>query len=211
MSTLLVVNSSPRGNSVSRRLTRHVTEEWKAKNPSGHVIERDLSAQPLPYVDANWIEATITPAAQRTIEHEKVLAQSDVLIDELLAADIIVLGVPMHNFSIPASLKAWIDQVVRAGKTFRYGGTGPEGLLPANKKALVIVTRGGAYGEGSPVDFQVPYLRHMLGFIGLKDVTIIEADKQAYGVDAAQQSIDQAVEKLSAVTADSSTTLAVSA
>jgi len=167
------------------------------------LIERDLVAEPLPFLTESWIQASTTPDAQRTPEQQQALALSDALIGELLAADVIVLGVPMHNFSIPASLKAWIDLITRAGKTFSYGDKGPQGLVPDGKQVVAIVSRGGVYGEGTPAftaDFQVPYLRHMLGFIGLQNVTVIEADKQAFGPDAAQQSVDNAVKKLAALT-----------
>jgi len=202
MKTLLVVNSSPRSNSVSRRLTQHLREEWLANLPYGRIIERDLASASLPFLTEAWIVATMTPADKRTAEQKETLALSDALIEELMAAEVIVLGVPMHNFSIPASLKAWIDLVTRAGKTFSYGDTGPKGLLPATKKVLAVVTRGGAYGEGSPADFQIPYLRHMLNFIGLNDVTIIEADKQAFGAEMAQRAIDRALEKISVLSAE---------
>jgi FMN-dependent NADH-azoreductase len=199
VNTLLIINSSPRQNSVSRRLTRRLCDEWKMKNPDGRVLERDLASHTLPFLTESWIQASYTPAAQRTAEHQQTLALSDTLIEELLAADLIVLGVPMHNFSIPASLKAWIDLITRAGKTFSYGDTGPKGLIPSDKKVLVIVTRGGAYGAGSPADFQVPYLRHMLGFIGLSDVTVIDVDRQGSTGDAAQKSVDRAIAELSAM------------
>jgi FMN-dependent NADH-azoreductase len=202
MKTLLVVNSSPRSNSVSRRLTRHVSEEWLAKNPNGRIIERDLASGSLPFLTEEWIVAGATPADKRTAEQNETLALSDALIEELAAADLIVLGVPMHNFAVPASLKAWIDLITRAGKTFSYGETGPKGLLPSTKKVLVVVTRGGVYGEGAPADFQIPYVRHMLSFIGLTDVTIIEADRQAFGADAAQQSIERAIDKIAVLSAE---------
>jgi FMN-dependent NADH-azoreductase len=202
MKTLLVVNSSPRSNSVSRRLTRHVSQDWLAKNPNGRIVERDLASGSLPFLTEEWIVATTTPSDKRTAEQKETLALSDALIEELTAADLIVLGVPMHNFAVPASLKAWIDLITRAGKTFSYGETGPKGLLPSTKKVLVVVTRGGVYGDGSPADFQIPYLRHMLGFIGLTDVTIIEADKQAFGAEAAQQSIERAIDRIAVVSAE---------
>ena len=201
MNTLLIVNSSPRSTSVSRRLAGHVAQEWAAHNPDGRILERDLAAQPLPFLTESWIQASGTPAEQRTPEQRQALALSDALIDELLAADVIVLGVPMHNFSIPASLKAWFDLITRAGKTFSYGEKGPVGLLPG-KQVVAIVSRGGSYGEGTPAsaaDFQIPYLRHMLGFVGLKNVTVIEADKQAFGPDVAEQAVANAVKKLSAL------------
>ena len=197
MSTLLVVNSSPRSNSVSRRLTRHVTEEWKQQNPDGRVIERDLTADMPASLSELWIQSATTPEAQRTPEQQQALKQSDELINELMAADVIVIGAPMHNFSIPTALKAWIDQIVRAGKTFSYTDKGPKGLLPADKRVLVIVSRGGVYDEGSAADFQVPYLRHMLQFVGLNNLTVINADKQAFGPEAAERSVADAIQKLS--------------
>lgn len=120
MNTLLVVNSSPRSNSVSRRLTRHIAEAWQAKDTNGRIIERDLASSSLPFLTEEWIVATMTPADKRTVEQKETLALSDALIGELQAADLIVLGVPMHNFSIPGSLKAWIDLITRAGKTLLW-------------------------------------------------------------------------------------------
>lgn len=203
MKSLLIVNSSPRRESVSRRLTRHYAAQWKARNPEGQVVERDLAAQALTFVTESWVDAAYTPAEQRTPEQQQVLALSDALIEEVLSADEIVLGVPMHNFSIPATLKAWIDLIARAGKTFRYSANGPEGLVPSGKKVIVVVSRGGAYGEGSPFDFQVPYLRQVFAFLGLKDFTVVQADRQGMGGEAAQQSQARAVEQLSAVTTPS--------
>ena len=203
MNTLLVVNSSPRSNSVSRRLTRLAAEQWKSTNLDGRIVERDLAAEALPFVTEKWIEASTTPADQRTPEQQQAMALSDALIEELQAADLIILGVPMHNFSIPASVKAWIDLIPRAGKTFSYGEKGPKGLLSSDKKVLAIVSRGGAYGQGSPADFQVPYLRHMLAFVGLTDVTVVDADKQAFGPEAAQASVDEAVKALSELAGNS--------
>lgn len=201
MTTLLIVNSSPRSQSVSRRLTRHFAGEWKKRNADVRIIERDLSADALPFVDESWIEASRTPEAQRTAEHQKLLQLSDTLIDEVTSADTIVLGVPMHNFSIPASLKAWIDQIARAGKTFSYTDQGPKGMIP-NKKVFAIVSRGGPYAPDSPaasMDFQVPYLQKVLGFLGLTDITFIHADKQGFGAESAQQSVDKAVASLSSI------------
>lgn len=198
MNTLLLVSSSPRRNSVSRLLARELSAEWLHQNPDGRVIDRDLAAAPLPMLSDAWIQAVTTPDNQRTAEQNAILALSDTLIQELQAADAIALAAPMHNFSIPTSLKAWIDLVVRAGKTFRYTEAGPQGLLAADKKVLLIIARGGMYGDGSPADFQLPYLRYMLSFIGLTDVTVIEADKQALAAELAQQSIDRARRQLSA-------------
>lgn len=205
MNTMLIVNSSPRKDSVSRRLTRMVAGQWQGGDPGRRVVERDLTAEPLPYLTDSWVRAAATPVTQRTPAQKHELALSDSLIDEVLAADVIVLGVPMHNFSIPAALKAWIDLIVRAGRTFSYGDTGPKGLIPAEKLVLAIVSRGGTYGESSPTvaaDFQVPYLRHMLNFVGLKNLVVVDVDKQAFGADAARQSVDDAIEALSRIGAD---------
>ena len=128
MATLLIINSSPRSNSVSRKLTAQAAAQWKAANPAGRVIERDLSDGSIPYLSEPWIEAAYTPEAARTPAQRAMLELSDTLIDEVLAADVILLGVPMHNFSVPATFKAWIDQISRAGKTFSYGDQGPKGL-----------------------------------------------------------------------------------
>ena len=165
MATLLIINSSPRCNSVSRKLTGQAAAQWKAANPAGRVIERDLSDGSIPYLSEPWIEAAYTPEAARTPAQRAMLELSDTLIDEVLAADVILLGVPMHNFSVPATFKAWIDQISRAGKTFSYGDQGPKGLVPANKQVIAILSRGGVYsGEGSQgaADFQVSYLRQVL-------------------------------------------------
>lgn len=207
MTTLLVINSSPRTNSVSRRLTGHFVEEWRAKHPDTQVIERDLAIDPLPFVTEPWIQAAYTPPAQRTLLQQEALKLSDVLIEEMMAADVIVLGVPMHNFSIPAPLKAWFDLVVRAGKTFSYSDNGPKGMVPSGKRVVAIISRGGAFDEGSVAasDFQVPYLRYMLQFVGLNDVTVIAADKQGFGAEVAEKSVDAAVGRLSTLAAQSST------
>lgn len=197
MNTVLVVNSSPRSQSVSRQIARHFAERWLAANPGDRIIERDVAAEPLPFLTESWVEASRMPAGQYTQEHRQELELSDKLIDEVMAADVIVLGVPMHNFSIPASLKAWFDLVARSGKTFSYGANGPRGLVPSEKKAVLVVSRGGVYGEGSPVDFQVPYLRAMLKFIGLTEVTVIEADRQGMGAELASESLGHALEKVS--------------
>lgn len=202
MSTLLVINSSPRSQSVSRRLTRHFVDEWKRSDPGARIVERDLSVDSLPLVSEPWIQAAHTPQPQRTPEQEKMLSLSNTLIDEVMSADVIVMGVPMHNFSIPSALKVWIDHIVRAGKTLRYSEQGPKGLVPFGKKVFAIVSRGGPYAPESPIgamDFQVPYLEKILGFIGLTDVTFIHADKQGFAAETAQESVDRAVGRLSAI------------
>lgn len=158
-----------------------------------------MSDGSIPYLSEPWIEAAYTPEAARTPEQRALLALSDALIDEVLAADVILLGVPMHNFFVPATFKAWIDQIARAGKTFSYSDQGPKGLVPSNKKVIAILSRGGAYaGESSQgaADFQVSYLRQILGLIGLTDLTFIHADRQGMGGQAAQLATEKAAQQV---------------
>ena len=202
MNTLLIVNSSPRSNSTSRRLTRQFSEDWKTRNPSGRIVERDLSDGTIPYLSEPWIEAAYVPEPERTPAQRDLLSLSDTLIDELLAADVIVLGIPMHNFSVPASFKAWIDQIARAGKTFSYTSQGPKGLIPSHKKVVAVLSRGGIYAPDSPqgaMDFQVSYLRQVLALVGLTDVTFVHADRQAMGGQAAQLATERAIQQVSSV------------
>jgi FMN-dependent NADH-azoreductase len=179
MPTLLKLDSSPMGDhSVSRKLTAKFVEAWRESHPGARVVSRDLSTTHIPIVDGSWIGAAYTPEAGRSPDQRKALALSDELFAELLEADELVLGVPMHNFGIPSSLKLWIDQVIRVGKTFAYDATGPKGLLK-NKKATLLIASGGAYGEGTAMaslNFVSPYLRAVFGFVGIADVTIIAAE-----------------------------------
>jgi FMN-dependent NADH-azoreductase len=178
MATLLHLDSSPLASSVSRELTREFVDNWKASHPEGKVIHRDLAANPAKPVDQTWIYAAFTPEAERQPEQKALLAYSEESIAELQQADEYVIGVAMHNFSIPSVLKLWIDQVVRGGHTFAYGGAdGPKGLL-SGKKATVLVATGGVYDAGTPYaafNFIDPYLRTVLGFIGITDVKFVTA------------------------------------
>jgi len=181
MPTLLHISVSPRGSySISRRLSDAAVEAWKERNPGGRVIERDLTKTQLTFVDLDWIAGAYTPPERHDQSHKKALSISDELVSELIEADEVILGTPMYNFAIPAALKAWVDHVVRAGKTFRYSAAGkPEGLLAdGNKRVLAIVASGGNYIEGSglsALDYEVPYLRFIFGFIGINDVRFIQA------------------------------------
>lgn len=181
MPTLLHISVSPRGNySISRQLGNAAVQAWKAKNLGGKVIERDLAKTPLTFVDVDWIAGAFSPPERHNENHKKALALSDELVSEILEVDEIILATPMFNFAVPAALKAWIDHVVRAGKTFRYKADGtPEGLLAGTgKKVLAIVASGGSYPEGSPMaafNYEIPYLRFILAFMGLTDVRFIHA------------------------------------
>lgn len=181
MPTLLHIHVSPRGAySISRQLGNAAVEAWKKKNPGGRIIERDLSKTPLTFVNLDWIAGAYTPPERHNANHKKALAMSDELISEILEADEIILATPMYNFAIPAALKAWVDHVVRAGKTFRYTAEGrPEGLLAGkNKKLLAIIASGGSYAAGSgltALDHEAPYLRFIFGFMGITDVHFVQA------------------------------------
>jgi FMN-dependent NADH-azoreductase len=202
MTTLLIVNSSPRSNSISRKLTYQFAEDWKARHPNGRIVERNLSDGTIPYLNESWIEAAYTPEAQRTPEQRDMLALSDKLIAEIFAADVILLGIPMHNHSVPATFKAWIDQIARAGKTFNYTDKGPKGLVPSSKKVVAVLSRGGLYSPEAvqgAMDFQVFYLRQVLGLIGLTDVTFVHADRQGMGGQAAQLATENAVRQVASV------------
>jgi FMN-dependent NADH-azoreductase len=182
MLTLLKLDSSPMGErSVSRKLTTQFAESWLKSHPKGTILSRDLTALDIPAIGAPWVAAAHTPEQARTAEQTKLLSISDALIADLQQADEYVFGVPMHNFSIPSTLKLWIDQVIRAGKTFSYTSAGPAGLL-TGKKATLLIATGGAYEQGSPLasfNFVTPYLLTVLGFIGITDVNIIAAESTA--------------------------------
>ena len=182
MATLLKIDSSPMGeNSISRKLTAQFAASWRKAHPGGEVISRDLTRTELSPVNGLWVGAAYTPEDARSREQEEALAVSDTLIAELQRADEYVIGVPMHNFSIPSTLKLRIDQVARKGRTFSYGADGPKGLL-TGKKATLLVASGGVYAPGTAMEslnFVTPYLRAVFGFIGVTDVTIIAAEGTA--------------------------------
>jgi len=190
MYRLLRVDSSPFPGeaSFSRQLTSEFVAQWHDSHPDGRVIERDLAKTALAPVNAEWVMASHTPESNLTPEQKAILTTSDHLIAELQAADEYVFGVSMHNFSIPSSLKLWIDQVARAGKTFSYEGGVPAGLL-RGKKATFLVATGGVYEQGTPMaamNHIEPQLRSVFGFLGVKDVTFINAGGTArarFGVD----------------------------
>ncbi|MCE0505970.1 NAD(P)H-dependent oxidoreductase [Roseivivax sp. GX 12232] len=188
---LHIDTSARREGSVSRDLTARVVDQLGADK----VIERDL-ATPLPAVDAEWIGANFTPEADRSEDQRAALALSDSLIEELRAADTLVIGVPIYNFGTPVSFKTWIDLVARAGVTFRYTEEGPEGLL-TGKRAIVVVASGGTRA-GSDIDFASTYVRHVLGFIGITDVELVSADLLMVDPEAAMKSAEDQLAKLAA-------------
>lgn len=180
--------------SVSRRLTARIVERLGDAGTPVEVVERDL-ASGLPHVDEAVIVAYNTMDDARTPEQRDWLRLSDELVTELKAADVVLIGTPIYNFTVPAALKAWIDLVCRARETFRYGETGPVGLLEG-KRAIVAVTSGGT-PVGSAIDYATPYLRHVLGFIGIRDVEFVAADRLNFEdegkIAIALQQVDQLV------------------
>ncbi len=191
--TILQIDASARiEESISRALTDKLVA--KLSDERTRLIQRDVGQEPLPILTEDWVGANFTPDEARTPEQTDVLSLSDTLIGELEAADTLILGVPIYNFGIPAALKAWIDLVARARRTFRYSEAGPVGLLEG-KKAYLVITSGGTQ-SGSDIDFATPYIRHVLGFIGIKDVEVIAADQLMAGGD---QKIEQATARIDAV------------
>ncbi len=188
---VLQINSSARGEgSNSTRVANKIVERLRAANPGASVVARDLARTPHPALDEAALGALFTPAEQRTAEQASRVALDDVLIAEIQAADAVVLGVPMYNFGIPAQLKNWLDAIARAKVTFQYTANGPEGLLK-NKTVYVAFARGGRYRD-TPADTQVPYLKTILGFLGMTDVRFVFAEGFAMGADAEQQAIVEA-------------------
>lgn len=172
-SVLRIDASARTAGSFSRGLTDRIVGRLTSGETS--LTRRDIGVNPPSIITEDWVNANFTPDENRTDEQKQILAESDALIAELQNADTLVIGLPMYNFGVPAAFKAWIDQVARARKTFQYTANGPEGLLHG-KRAYVLVTSGGT-PTGSDIDFVTSYARHVLGFLGIKDVTIITADR----------------------------------
>jgi FMN-dependent NADH-azoreductase len=188
---ILQINSSQRAeNSQSTRLASAIVERIHAAAPDASLTVRDLGRAPHPALDETALGALFTPADKRSADQNQRVALDDALIAELQAADVIVLGVPMYNFGVPAQLKNWIDAVARAGVTFRYTDKGPVGLVQ-NKKVYVALTRGGLY-RNTPADTQMPYLKTFLGFLGMTDVQFIYAEGLSMGPEAEQKALASA-------------------
>ena len=179
-------NSSKLADAISRRL--------KAKHPEAVLEVRDLAANPRPVLDEAALGALFTPADQRTPEQAARVALDDALIAQTQSADVVILGVPMYNFGVPVQLKTWIDAIARAGVTFRYTENGPEGLIKG-KKVYLALARGGIYRD-TPNDSQVPYLKTVLGFLGMTDIECVYAEGLAMGEEAAVQAFASAEAQL---------------
>ena len=192
---ILQINSSARSEgSQSTRLANTIVERLKATQPDTRLTIRDLASNPHPALDEAALGALFTPADQRTPEQNARVALDDALIAEIQDADVLVMGVPMYNFGITTQLKNWIDAIARAKVTFQYTANGPEGLLK-NKKVFVALTRGGFYRD-TDADSQVPYLKMVLGFLGLTDVEFVYAEGMAMGAEAEQKAIASALQQI---------------
>jgi FMN-dependent NADH-azoreductase len=195
MAKILNIISSPRGaDSETIRLSRAIIEKIKANDPGAVVHELDLTKDPYPHLGNTEIAAFFTPVAVRSAEQNEILALSDDAIAKLEDADIVVIGAPLYNFGIPSTLKSWIDHISRVGKTFRYGEQGAEGLVKG-KKVYIAMSSGAVYSDGfyQPYDFVSPYLRTMLGFLGMTDLTIFRIE----GVNIPglkEQALEKAIE-----------------
>ncbi len=205
MAHLLHIDASPRGErSHSRRMTREFVEQWKQTHPNDTVTYRDIGRNPIPHVDEPWIAAAFSPPEQHTPELREAIRFSDQLVDEFLEADVYVIGVPMYNFSIPSGFKAYIDQIVRLGRTFAYEPNDVADVykpLVLGKKMFIIEARadsgfepGGRYEKMNHHD---PYLTTVFGFMGITDITFIHVEKEAYGEQKLAESIATARAKIS--------------
>jgi len=187
---LRVDASGRRSGSSTRALTDELLFALEKRHGALSIVHRDL-AEPLPHVDEAWIQANLTPAEQRSAAQQAALSLSDTLVAELESADVLVIGMPIYNFGVPAALKAWVDMIARARKTFRYTETGPVGLLE-DKNAYLVVASGGVAVD-SVADFATPYMRHALAFVGITDVEVVAAEQQNMRGEA---SLDDAREQI---------------
>ena len=191
MKTLLVLKSSIYSNNgQSSRLADEAVAGWRAANPGGRVITRDLARDPVPHITEERFAAFLAKPDARTNAQQAIVAHSDGLIRELQSADAIVLGLPLYNFGVPSTLKAYFDHIARVGVTFKYTETGPLGLL-TGKKVYVIAARGGLYA-GTPLDTQTAYVRTFLGFLGMTDIEFVYAEGLAMGDASKEAALAQA-------------------
>jgi len=200
MKTLLQIQTSIFSDGgESSRLARRFVAEWQKAHPSRQVIVRDIGRETVPHLTAERFQSFLAKPEERTLEQRAVAAYSDALIDELRRADVIVLGLPMYNFGVPSSLKAYFDHVARSGVTFRYTEKGPQGLL-TGKKAYVFAARGGLYA-GTPLDTQTAYVRDFLRFIGIDDVEFVYAEGLAMGEASKSQALANAEKSIQSIAA----------
>lgn len=191
VTNILFVTSSPRGAaSHSSQVAEKAVQSLLASHPGATLVRRDVGKEPLSHVGEAFLGALFTPEESRTAEQQQMVALSDQLIDEVFAADIVVIATAMINFTVPSTLKSWLDYVARSGKTFRYTEAGPEGLL-TGKRVVIVEAKGGIYSSGpmKAHDYQQPYLRFILGFLGMTDIAVIEVEGVAFGEEATERAL----------------------
>jgi FMN-dependent NADH-azoreductase len=171
----------------SSQLGQRFVQSWQSRNPDNRLVVRDLAQNPVPHLNAERFQAFLTPVGERTTTQQVIAAESDALIDELREADVVVLGLPLYNFGIPSTLKAYFDHISRAGVTFRYTETGAIGLLD-DKPVYILATRGGFY-QGTPKDTATPYVQDFFNFIGIHDIRFIYAE----GLNLGQEQLDRSL------------------
>jgi FMN-dependent NADH-azoreductase len=209
MAHLLHIDSSPRGTrSQSRRMTREFVEKWQLAHPNDTVTYRDIGRHPVPHVDESWIAAAFSSPEQHTPELQKAISISDQLVDEFLAADIYVIGVPMYNFSVPSTFKAYIDQIVRVGRTVAFEPNDSANVfkpLVLGKKMFIVEARGDSGfhpgGQYEKMNHHDPYLVTVFGFMGITDITFIHVENEEYGGDKLAESVAKARTKIVELTA----------
>jgi FMN-dependent NADH-azoreductase len=193
MSNVLFITSSARRTaSYSNQVAQALLQKLRDADPRTKVTVRDLANAPLPHIDEDFIAAIRGADGPKTDAQKAIAAQSDALVDELVAADTVVIAAPMINFTIPSTLKTWIDYVARAGRTFSYSEGGPKGLV-TGKRVYLVVARGGVYSDKAQFDFQVPYLVHVLAFLGMTDVEVVDVEGTAFGPQAAERAVATAL------------------
>lgn len=197
---LLVTSSAAGAQSRTRQVSDRVVQALVDREPGSRVVVRDVVRDALPHLDDTFLAGMGRAAHERNAAQAEALSRSDAMIDELVAADVVVIAAPMYNFGIPSALKAWIDHVARAGRTFRYTANGPEGLLKG-KRAILVLSRGGVYTKGPMLrlEFQESYLRGVLGFLGIDDVRSIHIEGVAFGADVAEAAVNRALVQAEAI------------
>ncbi|MEC4815476.1 MAG: FMN-dependent NADH-azoreductase [Scytonema sp. PMC 1069.18] len=207
MTHILHIDTSPRGErSISRQLSNEFIQVWKSLNSQDTVVYRDLGHYPVAHVNEMWIAAAFCPPEQLTPELREIIQLSNILVDEFLAAERYVFGIPMYNFNVPSTFKAYIDQIVRFNRTFTFDESGKyQGLVPQGKKMLIFTARGGNFSSEISVanyDYQEPYLRAIFGMLGITDITFIHADKLNLGEELREQSLANALAQIKKVVED---------
>ena len=213
MSSILLVTSSPRGTaSHSTRVATELAARLREANPGSPLVVRDLATNPLPHIDPDYSTGIYTPAEARTQRQAEVVAVSDAALDELFAADTVILATGFINFGISSTLKSWIDHISRAGRSFSYGESGPKGLV-SGKKVYIVLASGGVYSEGAAVqmDHAIPYLRSVLAFLGMTDVEVIRVEGVGMGAEATAAALDKATARIEALVAEPASDIAAAA